>query len=286
MHNPHHERAWFFLVALILLSGVVWYAVLFKAPARAAELYFLDVGQGDGALVILEGGVKILFDAGPGRALSESLAAIKRDVSFIDLVFISHPQRDHFGGLIPLLDEVKIGALLITGRPAEGESEDGWQRIIDNARARNVPIITIAQGSSIQYRGNIISILSPDADVIQSGDLNDTSLVAKLQTEHWSALFTGDIGKSAEEHLLPLLTRVDILKVPHHGSKYSSGDIFLDRILPRIAVVQVGENRFGHPSDETLARFETRGIPVFRNDTHGTVHLREQNGKLSVFTER
>lgn len=286
MRKEHEEYARGFIIASVVLAAVVWYFALFDGLWKSPELYFLDIGQGDATLIVLEGGVTVLVDAGPDRTIVDALERTHENISYIDLVMISHPQRDHFGGMQALLEQVRIGTFLITGRSADGESADEWESLIEDIRKKGIPIVTVGQGSTVRYSGNEIAVLGPDSALIQSGDLNDTSLVMRLRTSAFSALFTGDIGKSAEQYLAPFLSAVDILKVPHHGSKNSSGEEFLRRVSPRIAVIQVGENRYGHPTQEAISRLEGVGAAIFRNDRDGTVRVEERDGKLLVFTEK
>lgn len=117
--------------------------------------------------------------------------------------------------------------------------------------------------------------------------MNDTGFVTLLRTPGFAALFTADIGANVEEDLVQNFDlRADILKVGHHGSKYSSSEEFLEEVEAKLAVIEVGENRYGHPTEETLGRLRAAGAQIFRTDQHGTLKIFVKDKKLQVFTEK
>jgi competence protein ComEC len=108
-----------------------------------------------------------------------------------------------------------------------------------------------------------------------------------VRTSEFQALLTGDIGANVEEDLVEKYDlRADILKVGHHGSKYSSSQKFLHEVQPKLAVIEVGENRYGHPTKETLSRLEAAGAHIFRTDQNGTVRVVVEESKLKIFVEK
>lgn len=273
--------------ALIALDLFVWHEIVFVGPSAKAELYFLDVGQGDASLAVLAGGVKILIDAGPDRSVLGELERVSGSFGrYIDLALVTHPQLDHFNGLNFLLGRYEFGAIIINGRTDAAAPE--WSAFLSEAEKRRIPIVLLKAGDSIRYGENSLAILSPDEDWLQSAELNDTSLAALLAVPEFTALLTGDIGVNVEEDLVaryPNL-RADILKVPHHGSKYSSSAALLQTVRPKLAVIEVGKNRYGHPTEEALDRLNALGARVFRTDLNGTIRVRAKDRRLLVFTER
>ncbi|MBI4094399.1 MAG: hypothetical protein HY436_01175 [Candidatus Liptonbacteria bacterium] len=271
------------LFALIVFDGAAWYAVAAQGPPRAPEIAFLDVGQGDSTLVTFSGGVQVLTDAGPDRTVVRSLENVlgNRD-RYIDLAIVSHPQKDHYMGFFDLLERYAFGAFLINGRGDAGAAE--WGLLLDAVRAQGIPIIVIGEGDRIAHGNNTIDILAPDAVWVQSGELNDTGIVAFVRTPAFRALLTADIGVAVEDEIARTYDlRAEILKVAHHGSKFSSGEQFLRDVEPKLAVISSGENRFGHPTEEVLRRLEGADAHVFRTDTHGTIRVIGEGSTLKVF---
>ncbi|MEK7180754.1 MAG: MBL fold metallo-hydrolase [Patescibacteria group bacterium] len=272
------------IVALIFLNFTVWVAILFNRPQEHSEIDFLDVGQGDATLVIFPGGVKILTDAGPDSKIIKSLERGGAKGKYIDLAIISHPQLDHFNGFNYLLDRYRFGAFIVNGR--EGEIPE-WREFLAKTKALKIPIITLGASDKISYQDSRINFLAPLPEMLGSAELNDTAFVSLVETRGVKLLLTGDIGKNIEDFLVkkyrPETLHADILKVAHHGSKFSSGNVFLKAVEPKIAVISVGKNTYGHPTKDALDRLATVGAKIFRTDQGGTLKLIVNNGKLSVF---
>lgn len=280
-------------IALFLITAVfdafLWRQIVSAAPNKNAELYFLDVGQGDSELLVMPGDIKILTDAGPDRSVAKSLEKILRSGDkYIDIGIISHPQLDHFNGFNELLVRYKFGLFVVNGR-ADGPGVREWPELIQKIRDNKIPLLVLGTGDAIRYGEDRIDILSPNKEWIQSGELNDTGFVEFIRTKDFRALLTADIGANVEEYLLPRFDlRADILKIGHHGSKYSSSESFLKEVDPKAAVIEAGEgNRYGHPAKETLSRIENfTDAAVFRTDTNGTVKIIAQDGILKIFAEK
>lgn len=272
-------------LVLLIFNIFVWYWVFTGGRDEALNLYFLNVGQGDSSLVIFPNNVKILIDGGPGKEILNPLAKVLSPTDrYLDLVLLSHPQLDHFSGLIPVMERYKVGAFIYNGRDGEAAA---WKDLVSVLKQKKIDTIILEKGDSIQYRDNKISILSPDKSFIENKELNNTSLVAEVESEKAKTLFTGDIGFKVENYLMNRYDLdIDIFKVPHHGSKYSSGIYFLKRTSPQISVVQVGRNSYGHPTKEVLSRLASVGSSIYRNDLNGTVHLKVKNGIVNVLIER
>jgi competence protein ComEC len=270
--------------ALALLDILVWFQIISGIPKSSEEIHFLDVGQGDAVLVVLPGGIKVLTDAGPDsrvrRGLEKVLPVADR---YLDLAIISHSQLDHFGGFKELLRSYKFGAFLWNGK--EADASGPWGELISDIRGKNIPLITVLKGDKIRSRDAVIQILSPDFGLLGSAEPNDTALVQMLRTPSFRFLSPADVGAEIEKRLVrEFELRADILKVGHHGSKYSSGEEFLARVQPRLAVVSAGRNnRYGHPAPETLRRLRSAGAEVLRTDKEGTISVVAENGRLKVF---
>ncbi|MDP3052850.1 MAG: MBL fold metallo-hydrolase [bacterium] len=275
------------VVLLLALDLLVWRTIILINPSDDLTIYFLSVGQGDSELVILPGGVKVLIDGGPNNEVLTDLAAILPQTDrYIDLVINSHPEIDHFLGLIDVLKNYRVGTFISNGR--EGTA-DSWQALVEVLKNSKIPAVSLAAGDRIRYRENYFDILSPDKNFINNKDLNDTSLVVLLKSQNLKALFVGDIGVKPEKYLAAKFDiSADILKVGHHGSKYSSIADFLKAVSPKIAVTEVGKNTYGHPTKEVLDRLASIGAQIYRTDNNGTVKIvvAKDSSQIQVFKEK
>ena len=270
---------------LVIFDIFVWWQVLFNGPNKNAELYFLDVGQGDAELVVLPDGVKILIDGGPNNQILNQLSSIFSPFNrYIDLVILSHPQTDHFTGLIDVLKRYQTGVFISNGQKGTARSFSDLEKIIKENEIRT---INLAEGDKIRYQDNYLNILSPNKDLLLSNELNDTGLAIKLNTQGASALFTADIDSKIEEELSKKYNLdIDILKVAHHGSKYSSSEKFLIKTSPRIAVIEVGKNSYGHPTNEVLNKLALVGAQIFRTDQDGMIKLIINHSQINILKRK
>lgn len=278
--------AWIVLAVLVATDITIWSEVFAGVPPQTAAISFLDVGQGDSSLLELPGGIHIMTDAGPDSSVARSLEKVLGSGGYIDIAVITHPELDHFNGFNYLVGKYDIGAFVVNGRDHPGSRQ--WAELLEKIAARRMPLVILGAGDSIRHGQSRIDIISPSAQLAGSGELNDTGLVQKVRTPDFSALLAADIGSNVETYLRNSYDLVaDILKVGHHGSKYSSGTSFLRAIQPRLAVVSVGaRNNYGHPTPEALTRLAAAGIPVLRTDQRGTITVRREGGELKVFAYR
>ncbi|MBI5306443.1 MBL fold metallo-hydrolase [Candidatus Wolfebacteria bacterium] len=275
-------------IFLSVFDFFVWHSVVAGKPNKNLEVYFLNVGQGDSQLAILPGGVKVLIDGGPNNKVISELSSIFQPTDrYIDLAVMSHPQYDHFAGLIDVLKRYEVGAFIYNGRRGEIKAFDELENVL---KEKNVNKIILVQGDKIKYGGSRFDILSPDNNFLQSKELNDTCLVMGLTAENngngklLKVLFTGDIGANIEKYLADNFDiNVDVLKVAHHGSKYSSSEEFLKKARPKISVIEVGKNTYGHPTKKALDNLASIGSQIFRTDQNDTLKLVFDGGKINVF---
>jgi competence protein ComEC len=285
----HKSKALILLAAVAVLDALIFGQLGARAAGGRFAIHFLNVGQGDATLVTFPTGVRMLIDGGPpnGRALGELERVLPPTDRYLDLVMMSHPELDHFGGLIEVLRRYRVGAFLTSGRAGEGAAYGELQATLAE---RDVPVVTIGQGDTITNARTRADMLSPTRTLLAGGATNEAGLVVELSDSSAGegdiplrALFTADIGSKTEATLLPLTEApVDVLKVAHHGSKYSSSAAFLSALRPALAVVEVGKNSYGHPTPEALARLAAAGAKVYRTDG-GTVTVMAENGSLQIF---
>lgn len=284
-----HKDKNIILVIFLVLVGFdlfLWSQILFfKDEPR---VYFLDVGQGDSSLVYLDN-ILFLIDAGPDKKVLQGLSRVfPKKVNYIDLAFISHPQLDHFGGFLDLLNKYDFGAFIINGREADNKTHEIYNELILKIEERKIPVITLGANDKIKYKNNLIEIISPDQNWIQSAELNDTSLVFRAKNPNFSILFTGDGGNNLLNYLSEKFDlKSNILKIPHHGSKYSFSEKFLKAVNPDLALIGVGiKNRYNHPSKEFIDGLNNLNTPFFRTDLAGNIVISFKNNNFFVKTEK
>lgn len=261
----------------------MWKAIIFGGGNDDLELYFLDVGQGDSELVVLPGNVKLLIDGGPDSKVLDKLSDIFTPIDrYIDLVILTHPQTDHFGGLIDVLKTYKVGVFINNGREGTAKAYDNLKTAVEKNGAQH---LVLKAGDAIKHNGATFKVLSPPRKNPASKELNDTSLVMLFSAgDGLKVLYAGDIGFGVEKELLAKYDLdVDVLKVGHHGSKYASGKSFLSEVSPAVSVIGVGKNSYGHPTKETLTRLASVGSQIYRTDLDGIVKLTFNGQKLRVY---
>jgi len=277
------------LVVFLVLVGFdlfLWSQILFFK--NEPKVYFLDVGQGDSSLVYLDN-ILFLVDAGPDKKVLQSLSRVfPKKVNYIDLAFISHPQLDHFGGFLDLLNKYDFGAFIINGREADDKTREIYNKLISKLEERKIPVITLNANDKIKYKNNLIEIISPDKNWIQSAELNDASLVFRAKNPNFSILFTGDSGNNLLNYLSEKFDlKSNILKTPHHGSKYSFSENFLKAVSPNLALIGVGvKNSYNQPSKEFINGLNNLNIPFFRTDLAGDIVISFKNNNFFVKTEK
>jgi competence protein ComEC len=264
----------FLILALILANILIWIEIYaFLNQHEAVD--FLDVGQGDGVL-ITEPKLAILYDAGPNgfKTISEISRVLGPTRKTIDLLLLSHADRDHYGGAFEILERYQVRAIGINPKKS---TDSGWQELLSKAQEKNIPIIVFKAGSKIETNRQKFLFLhppTPKSNSIEFKSDNQYSLVIKAFKQNTNFLLTGDIDAKVEQFLVEKFGNeldVDYLLIPHHGSKYSSSPIFLQITSPKLAIIQVGRNRYGHPHQQTLQKLQQMQIPIWRTDIQGSL---------------
>ena len=267
------------LSLLLALNILAWIVVFDLSKIQPLEVVFFDVGQGDSIFIETPKKQQILIDGGPGSAILEKLGT---EMPFydntLDLIILTHPEKDHLTGLISVLKRYKVENILWTGIIRDTLEFKEWERKILDEKAN----IKIAKsGQRILWESDshsFMEILYPSENLVgqEFEDSNETSIVSRLVFGENSFLFTGDIRKSEEKVLLEQRANLDsdILKVSHHGSKTSNSKEFVEKVSPEIAVISLGkENSYGHPHQEVLDILEDYGIKILRTDQNGDIKI-------------
>jgi len=275
-------------IFLLLLVGLVWGAVS-QLPDGRLHLIFCDVGQGD-AILAVKGSTQILIDGGPNEKV---LSCLSSHLPFwdrqIELVVATHPEYDHLTGLVSVIQRYRILQIVSNSLLAESGV---FQKFRAEVVSRQIPVHSPKAREEIKIGGIKLKILYPTEKLGEeivwktlkepkvlglstyTGNFNKTAIVTLLEFGDFQALLTGDVGVEEEEKFLPTLGEVEVLKVAHHGSKYSTSESLLATTRPKLAVISVGaNNRYGHPAPEILERLQAVGAKIRRTDLEGEIEL-------------
>lgn len=306
--------------ALALTAAVI---AVISPPVKQTNgrlmVYFLDVGQGDSALVVFPRGKTMLVDGGgeirfdkrahtlgaEEQAQADSEQSAFSDQSFsigesvvsrfiwslgrtqLDYVLATHAHADHMGGLSDVLRNITVREAIVGYAPAD---DPEYCSFSGSAKRQHVQIYAVAAGEKVEIDGVTVEVLWPppaNGRAVTSG--NDDSVVLRLVYGSISVLLAGDIERNAEESLVAsgVDLKADVLKVPHHGSRTSSTDAFVDAVNPKLAVISVGErSRFGHPHASVVNRYMTRGIELLQTGRNGMVTVETEGAAINVTTYR
>jgi competence protein ComEC len=272
------------LTAVGALVGVELAAIRAGRPTGELRVTAIDVEQGDATLVDLPDGTLMLVDGGgfvgspvdPGRqVLLPLLRARRRD--HVDIVVLSHPHPDHFGGLATALPSIGVGALWDSGQGRSEGAGPVFAAMLSDLERRGVPILgpSALCGRERHHGGAVVRVLGPCPTFTPGINANDNSIVVHIRYGERAVLLTGDAEAHQEAELVAQYgdsLRADLLKVGHHGSRTSSTPPFVARVRPAFATISCGvRNRYGHPHAVTLETLDRAGVSAFRLDRTGSV---------------
>ncbi len=251
------------------------------------EVHFIDVGQGDSIFIMdNEYDIALLIDGGDRNYGTDVVNFIKsQGVNKLDYVVATHPHADHIGGLISVFESFPVENVVMPEITHTSKTYENFiNSILENEGETGV---IYAKDGLYAEVGNLkAQILAPFNN---TEDLNNNSVVLRLDYKENSFLFTGDIEKSVEKEILNqgYNVNVDVLKVPHHGSRTSNSEEFIAAVSPYISVIQLGkDNDYNHPHEEAMEVIEAYSELVYRNDEHGTISLYFNEEGYALNTEK
>lgn len=239
------------------------------------QVHYLDVGQGDSALIETPSGVQVLIDGGSdGRVLSK----LSHEMSFfdrdIDIVVGTHPDKDHIGGLIDVLKRYTAHTILTTENKGDTSTYSLYNKL---KKAEGADVLNVQRGQVfILDASTTLRVLFPDSDPTDM-ESNTSSIVLQLIYGSSTFMFTGDSPKSIEEYLVHVEgagLKSDVLKLGHHGSRTSSSEVYIDTVQPKFAIISAGKNnKYGHPHVEVTDMLFNRHIPMLETSKEGTITM-------------
>lgn len=274
-----------FVTGLILIVSWIW-----SLPDGKLKIVFCNVGQGDAIYIRFPDGRDMIVDGGPN---SKILGCLGRYMPFwdrnINLVLLTHPQKDHMQGLLDIVDRFRIEYFL---KAQVAGTSDGYKTLVAKLKDKNIHIHYIAKGERIKIGNVELTSLWPSASVLSTlapgskipeddvlgysteRDVNTFSIVFSLNFGSFDAVFTGDADTEVESNYhddLLAISDLELLKYPHHGSRTGMTSTLLHSLSPSVAVISVGNNSYGHPAEEILQLLASEGVQFKRTDKDGDV---------------
>lgn len=258
--------------AFVIIVFFLW-DVFFNAVPQTitseCEVHFIDVGQGDCTLFMTDEAA-IVIDAGPRDVAENTKQYIRSYTDTIDYFILTHPDEDHIGGAIDIINGLKIKNIIMTDA---SKGTYTFTKLLDTIENSNANVIQGVKGLDFTVDGMNVELLGPVSPF--DGDYNDYSIVTRVSYGDVSVIVTGDAEKSAEKKMLKEYggyLKSDILKLGHHGSSTSSYEGFVAAVAPEYAVVSCGKNNsYKHPHEETIDTLNELSIDWYRTDRDGTI---------------
>ncbi|MBL7170972.1 MAG: MBL fold metallo-hydrolase [Candidatus Omnitrophica bacterium] len=280
------------ILILSLINLLVWGVFLWPRTPTIVVTFF-DVGQGDSAFITFPQGGNMLIDGGPGGEYNRGERVIlpylrKKGIRRIDAVALTHPHADHLGGLIPVMEKMKIGIVIDSGAPHTSFLYRQFLELVDK---KDIPFYIAHEGDEVTgFKDIKILILNPPLKPFTGtdSDLNNNSLVMKIIFNQVDFLFCADIQLEAEEKLTGYGTLLasKIIKVPHHGSSTSIYDQFLNLVSPQEGIISCGyKNQYKYPHSRTLKAYKKLNTKIYRTDRTGAIIVTSDGKSYRMLTK-
>ncbi|MFN3550883.1 MAG: ComEC/Rec2 family competence protein [Endomicrobiia bacterium] len=277
---PCHRRKvisiWFSYLLIIV------FLFLNSLLSKELRLYFLYVGQGESTFIVTPNDKTMLIDAADRDEYYDYGEVVYRFIKNlgykkIDIAMISHPHRDHIGGMVFILSNLKVEKFYDPGFPYPSST---YHEVLEIVKEKNIEYYLARENEKIMLDSELeITILYPPEKLLFDTP-NDNSVVLRIKYKNISVLFTGDIEKNAELEIFKKYKKLNqkivsnILKVPHHGSRTSSTEKFLNLVSPEIGIIFCGKNnRFNFPHREIIKRYKDFGVEIYRTDLNGNIEI-------------
>lgn len=275
------KQLFIILIFLIFFSSVSFLVYfLIRNLDQKTTLVFCNVGQGDAAYIRIKNKIDVLIDAGPDKSI---LSCLGKYMPFwdkkIELAFLSHPNKDHYQGFYFINDRYKIDYFITIDSPFVSQT---YKSLLEKLQKKQVKILKKYTDDQIKIDNDLFWFFWPDKNFVSKDDNNYSHLLL-FQENDFKVLFTGDASQKilnllANQTQINFLKNVNIIKIPHHGSKNGMNQKFLQIIRPQIAVISVGKNNsYGHPAKEVLDLLEALKIITKRTDKDGDVVFKLKN---------
>jgi len=280
---------------IIFTVLIIFFILIFQINDKQTKVIFCDVGQGDAAYIRIKNQVDVLIDAGPDKKV---LNCVGRYMPFwdrkIELVIISHPQKDHFGGLLSLIDRYQIEKIFFTQVDNQNQT---FQRLKEKIDIKKIPVYYPTAGTKVKILDSQLIFYWPTEEFIKNkiaNDVNHYSLVFVFIQNQSKILFTGDASPLVFYKLLNQsksnladLKKINILKVPHHGSKNGLIKEFIQLADPQVAVISAGKNNpYGHPHQQILEVLKAQKVQIRRTNVEGDIVFKLKTQSLKLKTNK
>lgn len=266
----------YLLISLFFLSGIFLFQDLSRDD-KNLHIVFCDVGQGDAIYIKTPNGKDVLVDGGPNDKVLDCLT---RNMPFwdrtIDLMIATHPDADHITGLVPVLERY-IVLHFVTSNTLKGTGI--YKRLIESLKNEGLTPRYVYQNDKIDFGDGVVSNiywpkLQAFTEFNRASEVNELSVVQEISFGKFELLLTGDAGFSVQDRLIGLINDVDVLMLPHHGSKTGVSESFISSLKPSLSVISVGnKNRYGHPTSFILDLLAKYKIKTLRTDKVGDIEV-------------
>jgi competence protein ComEC len=275
-----------YLLAFVLIFVIGLFLYNTNAPEQNEpqpfSITFLDVGQGDSTLIKCDNKA-LLIDAGPNSSADALVKTLKStQTTQFDYILASHPHEDHIGGMDSIIRNFAVEQIIM---PKVSTTTQTFVDLLQVCREKNVTIVEPVPGRTFKIGSALCTILAPNKATYE--ELNDYSIVLRIEYGDISAILMGDAGAVSEQEILAInyYLKSNILKVAHHGSNSSTTDEFLNAVSPEYAVISVGRNNdYEQPHQETIARLVSKGIKIYRTDLNGEIIFSSNGTNFEIRT--